>query len=90
MRSVFASCVPEYAEDRVYTSDMKKVFTWYALLDAKGLLDAEPETAEGEKPVEKTVSASKAVSKVKEAPKTSAPKASLRRPGRIRSLRASS
>jgi hypothetical protein len=76
MRSVFASCVPEYAEDRVYTSDMKKVFTWYALLDAKGLLDAEPETAEGEKPVEKTVSASKAVSKVKEAPKTSAPKAS--------------
>jgi hypothetical protein len=45
MRAAFASCVTDFADDRVYTSDIKKVFVWYALLDAKGLLDAEPEEA---------------------------------------------
>ncbi len=87
IRTVFASCVPEYAEERVYTSDMKKVFTWYALLEAKGLLDAEPETAEGEKAAEKPVSASKAISKAKEAPKTSAPKASSKGMAKTQTVR---
>jgi hypothetical protein len=87
IRSVFASCVPDYADDRVYTSDMKKVFTWYALLDAKGLLDAEPEAAEGEKLAEKPAISAKQATKAKEAPKTSAPKASSKGMAKTQTVR---
>lgn len=87
IRSVFASCVPDYADDRVYTSDMKKVFTWYSLLDAKGLLDAEPEGDTSEKSIEKTSAPVKPVAKVKEAPKTSAPKASTKGMAKTQTVR---
>lgn len=87
IRSVFASCVPDYADDRVYTSDMKKVFTWYSLLDAKGLLDAEPEAAEGEKTIEKPIAPAKSVAKVKETPKTAAPKASTKGMAKTQTVR---
>ena len=36
----FASIVPDYAQDRVYLSDMKKVIKWFDILKDKGLLDA--------------------------------------------------
>ena len=54
--------MPDYDEDAVYPSDMKKVFQWYQMLNDKGLLDfteeteakpeeevAKPETPENEK-----------------------------------------
>ncbi len=49
--------MPDYDEDAVYPSDMKKVFAWYQMLNDKGLLDfteeeAKPE-AETEAPAEK-------------------------------------
>jgi hypothetical protein len=87
IRTVFASCVPDYADDRVYTSDMKKVFTWYSLLEAKGLLDAEPEGDAAEKSIEKPNTPAKPVAKVKEAPKTSAPKASTKGMAKTQTVR---
>lgn len=41
LKSNFKKVVPDYDEERVYTSDMKKVFAWYKLLSEKGLLSAE-------------------------------------------------
>ncbi|MDD2530175.1 MAG: DUF5606 domain-containing protein [Bacteroidales bacterium] len=33
--------VPNFDSERVYVSDMKKLFTWYNLLNSKGLIDLE-------------------------------------------------
>ena len=48
LREKFAFVMPDYDEDAVYPSDMKKVFAWYQMLNDKGLLDftVEPETKE--------------------------------------------
>ena len=53
LREKFAFVMPDYDEDAVYPSDMRKVFQWYQMLNDKGLLDftVEPESAE-EKPEE--------------------------------------
>ena len=32
LRSAFAEVLPSYDRDRVYTSDIKKLFTWYNIL----------------------------------------------------------
>jgi len=37
----FASIVPDYDEDRVYISDMKKVIKWFTILNERGYLNAE-------------------------------------------------
>ena len=49
--SFFEELVPEYDEERVYVSDIKKVFQWYNQLHSHGLLeviDKEEDTAEKE------------------------------------------
>ena len=48
LREKFAVAVPDYNEEAVYPSDMKKVFVWYQLLDDKQLLDFSEEGAEAE------------------------------------------
>ena len=52
----FLEVMPDYDQDAVYPSDMKKVFQWYQLLMDKNLLDftEEPEAAPEENPEEKT------------------------------------
>ena len=47
LREKFAFVMPDYDEDAVYPSDMKKVFAWYQMLMDKNLLDftEEPEQA---------------------------------------------
>ena len=47
LREKFALVMPDFDEDAVYPSDMKKVFQWYQMLNDKGLLDF---TKEEEKP----------------------------------------
>ena len=47
LREKFAFVMPDYDEDAVYPSDMKKVFAWYQMLVDKNLLDF---TEEEEKP----------------------------------------
>ena len=51
LREKFAIVMPDYDEDAVYPSDMKKVFAWYQMLNDKGLLDftVEPENQEENK-----------------------------------------
>ena len=44
LREKFAFVMPDYDEDAVYPSDMKKVFQWYQMLNDKGLLDFTEET----------------------------------------------
>lgn len=45
LEEYFREILPEYDEDRVYTSDIKKIIQWYNLLQSKGYTDfeAEPE-----------------------------------------------
>ena len=38
--------LPNYDQDRVYPSDVKKIFQWYNLLHAAGLMVAEEEKTE--------------------------------------------
>ena len=37
----FREVMPEFDEDRVYPSDIKKILNWYNMLQAKGLLTIE-------------------------------------------------
>ena len=37
----FVEVVPDYDEDRVYPSDIKKVLNWYNMLQAKGMVSKE-------------------------------------------------
>ncbi|MFV0520965.1 MAG: DUF5606 domain-containing protein [Mangrovibacterium sp.] len=48
MTDLFAEVLPDYDKDRVYTSDIKKVFQWYNILFKNNLLDfsEEEETEE--------------------------------------------
>lgn len=52
LKSLFAEVVPDYDKDAVYTSDMKKVFSWYNQLLEKDMLDFTEEEVEEEKEVE--------------------------------------
>ncbi len=39
LESYFSEILPDYDEDRVYVSDMKKVIQWYNILQSKGITD---------------------------------------------------
>ena len=45
LESYFREVLPEFDEDRVYASDIKKILNWYNMLQAKGLVSKE-ETVE--------------------------------------------
>ncbi|MBT8256997.1 MAG: DUF5606 domain-containing protein [Flavobacteriaceae bacterium] len=40
LEEYFFSILPDYDEDRVYASDIKKIIQWYNILQSKGLLSA--------------------------------------------------
>lgn len=44
----FSEILPDYDEERVYASDIKKLFQWYNLLLKAGALEATPEDEEAE------------------------------------------
>ena len=52
LRNYMSEILPDYDEDRVYKSDLKKLFQWYGILLKNGLLaqeeNAEKETAASE------------------------------------------
>ena len=48
LEEFFFEVLPDYDEDRVYPSDIKKVVQWYNLLQKNNLLDALEETKEDE------------------------------------------
>lgn len=48
LRAYMEEVLPEYDEDRVYDSDLKKLFQWYNILQAKGMISLEEEAKEKE------------------------------------------
>ena len=57
LESYFREAVPEFDEDRVYASDIKKILNWYNMLQAKGLISKESLAAEAAAPAEATETA---------------------------------
>ena len=49
LRRYFEEIVPDFDQERVYTSDIKKILAWYNLLQSRDLL-ASDEEVEAEKP----------------------------------------
>ena len=49
LRNYFAAILPNFDQDRVYTTDIRKLFSWYNILIASGITEfipAEDENAE--------------------------------------------
>jgi hypothetical protein len=64
--------LPNYDQEKVYISDIKKIFQWYNLLHKSGELKIE-ETVEGKSVEKELVSTSSEIIKEKEAPVDAAP-----------------
>ncbi len=57
IRKYFAEILPDFDEERVYTNDIKKVFSWYNQLIASGITEfksEEPAETEAEEPAKET------------------------------------
>ncbi len=63
----FKEILPDYDEDRVYASDIKKVLNWYNILQGKGLVSKEEPKVEDAEAIKEEVVAEV---KTKKAPKT--------------------
>lgn len=50
LKTYFGEVLPDYDQDRVYVSDMKKVIQWYNLLQSKELMNFDEETEADETP----------------------------------------
>ena len=48
LESYFRDVMPEFDEDRVYASDIKKILNWYNMLQANGLVNKEAPAAKQE------------------------------------------
>ena len=46
IREYFATVLPEFDDERVYTNDIKKVFNWYNVLIASGMTEFKSAEAE--------------------------------------------
>jgi hypothetical protein len=67
----FKEIVPDYDEDRVYASDIKKVLNWYNMLQAKGMVSkVEPKIEKAESIKEQVVEEVKAKKEPKKETKT--------------------
>lgn len=65
LTAYFKEILPDYDEERVYPSDIKKVLNWYNMLQAKGLVTDEVPAA-----TEETPAAEELVSVAEEVPAT--------------------
>jgi hypothetical protein len=54
VKNYFAEILPSYDRDRVYVSDMKKVISWYNLLQSQNMVDMEIEKTEETESKEET------------------------------------
>lgn len=48
IEAYFASILPDYDKERVYVSNMRKLFSWYTILQTTGNLKEKEESKEGE------------------------------------------
>lgn len=75
----FKEILPDYDEDRVYASDIKKLLNWYNILQSKGMVSKEEPIVENAESVkEQVVEEVKKAEKAEKAPKT--PKAAKEAP----------
>lgn len=63
----FEQILPDYDQDRVYPSDIKKVLNWYNILQSKGLVSKEEPNAAEEARIEEVVKEKVAEAKEKKA-----------------------
>lgn len=49
LKAYMSKVLPNWDKDRIYTSDLKKLFTWYNILQAAGLVSDKDEEEETEK-----------------------------------------
>lgn len=76
LRKYIEEVLPEYDEARVYDSDLKKLFQWYNLLHAKGLITPEvEESAIEDAVIEEVVAEEKPKKAAKKTTKAAAKKA---------------
>lgn len=52
LKETFAAIIPDYDRDRVHVSDMKKVISWYNILQKAGMTDFRLEKDEDKEPEE--------------------------------------
>jgi hypothetical protein len=52
LRDAMRKILPDYDEERVYESDIRKLLSWYNILQGKGMLDFEEPATKGETPAE--------------------------------------
>lgn len=52
LQAYFKEVLPDFDEDRVYTSDIKKILNWYNMLQVNGLVSKEAEPVNEEAPKE--------------------------------------
>lgn len=84
LEAFFFDVIPDYDEDRVYASDIKKIVQWYNLLIKNGLNDFSEAATEEEEKKEtnnKAKETKKPAAKKATAPKTATPKASSAKKG---------
>ena len=86
LRTYLESILPDYDKDKVYDSDLRKLFQWYNILHKAGLLESEEEEEESkeekpkeEKPKEKKAAPKKTKAKGESKPKKAAPKAKTKK-----------
>ena len=71
----FVEVVPDYDQDRVYPSDIKKVLNWYNMLQAKGMVSKEePKVENADSVKEQVVEEVKVKKETAEKPKAKAKK----------------
>ncbi|HET6245247.1 MAG: DUF5606 domain-containing protein [Bacteroidetes bacterium] len=97
LKKYFDKVLPEYDKDRVYVSDIKKVISWYNILQADGLIkpvveekSTEKEAEDTDKPKKtKAESKDKAEATAKRAAKTvkPTPKTSKAKTGKTQTVR---
>lgn len=56
LKQYFETVLPDFDKERVYVSDIKKVISWYNLLQEKGLLDFEPNDSNPDETLQSEVS----------------------------------
>lgn len=82
LEEYFFEILPDYDEDKVYASDIKKIIQWYNLLQEKDLMDFSEPTEEEAQELLKQKEAAKEVTNTKTAQtKAASPKASSAKKG---------
>ncbi|MEO6902685.1 MAG: DUF5606 domain-containing protein [Bacteroidia bacterium] len=65
LKKYLKTVFPEYDEERVYVSDIKKVINWYNILQKEGLLEKKEEEKKEDKPKVKAAADAKGAAKTK-------------------------